>query len=164
MLDDFLSTKMQYPTSKNSLIQQNKPTLQSKRLKNHDRIIYVSGLFSPPKKQEIPVGLVKETEEWRSLFTMILIAGFGLVMLTISVIGSYGKLATNRLEEHEQMLVKRLESMRVEKALMQEEVVALKTSPEYIELIARKELGLVHSSELIYYLPPSEEDSFRKDL
>ena len=47
---------------------------------------------------------------------------------------------------------------------MQEEVTALKTSPEYIELIARKELGLVHSSELIYYLPPSEEDSSRKDL
>ena len=54
--------------------------------------------------------------------------------------------------------------MRVEKTLMQEEVTALKTSPEYIELIARKELGLVHSSELIYYLPPSEEDSSRKDL
>ena len=162
-MDDFLSTKMQYPTSKNSLIWQNKPALQSKRLKNHDRIIYVSGLFSPPKTQESPVGLVKETEEWRSLFTMVLIAGFGLAMLMISVIGSYGKLATSRLEEHEQMLVKRLESMRLEKALMQEEIVALKTSPEYIELIARKELGLVHSSELIYYLPPSLENYSRNN-
>ena len=95
---------------------------------------------------------------------MVLIAGFGVVMLMISVIGSYGILATTRLEVYEQMLVQRLESMRVEKTLMQEEVTALKTSPEYIELIARKELGLVHSSELIYYLPPSEEDSSRKDL
>ena len=95
---------------------------------------------------------------------MVLIAGFGVVMLMISVIGSYGILATTQLEVHEQMLVQRLESMRAEKTLMQEEVTALKTSPKYIELIARKELGLVHSSELIYYLPPSEEDSSRKDL
>ena len=95
---------------------------------------------------------------------MVLIAAFGVVMLMISIIGSYGILATTRLEAHEQMLVQRLESMRIEKTLMQEEVTALKTSPEYIELIARKELGLVHSSELIYYLPPSEEESSRKDL
>ena len=155
---------MQYPTSKNSLSQQNKPVVQSKRLKNHDRILYVNGLFSPPKTRESPVGLVKESEEWRSLFTMVLIAGFGVVMLMISVIGSYGILATTRLEVYEQRLVQRLESMRVEKTLMQEEVTALKTSPEYIELIARKELGLVHSSELIYYLPPSEEDSSSKEL
>ena len=60
---------MQYPTSKNSLKQQNKPVEQSKLLKNHDRILYVNGLFSPPKVQETPVvGMAKETEEWRSLF------------------------------------------------------------------------------------------------
>ena len=151
---------MQYPTSKNSLKQQNKPVEQSKLLKNHDRILYVSGLFSPPKVQETPVvGMAKETEEWRSLFSMVLIAGFGVVMLIISVIGSYGILATSRLEAHEQMLLQKLESMKVEKTLMQEEVLALKTSPEYIELIARKELGLVHSTELIYYLTPSAKDS-----
>ena len=54
--------------------------------------------------------------------------------------------------------------MKVEKTLMQEEVLALKISPEYIELIARKELGLVHSTELIYYLPPSTVDSSRTDF
>ena len=43
----------------------------------------------------------KETEEWRSLFTMVLIAGFGAIMLVISVIGSYGINATNRLVEYE---------------------------------------------------------------
>ena len=85
-------------------------------------------------------------------------------MLMISVIGSYGILATSRLEAHERMLLQKLESMKVEKTLMHEEVLALKTSPEYIELIARKELGLVHSTELIYYLPPSAEDSSRTDF
>ena len=32
--------------------------------------------------------VAKESEEWRSLFTMFLIAGFGAVMLLISVIGN----------------------------------------------------------------------------
>ena len=148
---------MLYPTAKNSLNKQNRPAVQTKRLKNHDRILYVNGLFSPPKSQENTVGLAKESEEWRSLFTMVLIAGFGAVMLLISVIGSYGILATNRLEVHEQILVQKLDSMSLEKILMTEEIAALKTNPAYIELIARKQLGLVRNGEVIFYLPESDE-------
>ena len=131
--------------------------VKSKRLKNHDRILYVNGLFSPPKSQENCVGVAKESEEWRSLFTMVLIAGFGGVMLLISVIGNYGILETNRLEEHEQSLVQKLDSMQVEKILMTEAIAALKTSPAYIELIARKQLGLVRRGEIVFYLPESSE-------
>ena len=148
---------MLYPTTKNSLNKQNRPAVQSKRLKNHDRILYVNGLFSPPKSQENTVGLAKESEEWRSLFTMVLIAGFGAVMLLISVIGSYGLLATNRLEAHEQILVQKLDSIGLEKLLMTEEIAALKTNPAYIELIARKQLGLVRAGEIVFYLPESAE-------
>jgi cell division protein FtsB len=148
---------MLYPTAKNSLNKQNRPTMQSKRLKNHDRILYVNGLFSPPKSQENTVSLAKESEEWSSLFTMVLIAGFGAVMLLISVIGNYGILATNRLEEHEQILVQKLDSMILEKVLMTEEIAALKTNPAYIELIARKQLGLVRTGEVIFYLPESAD-------
>ena len=78
-------------------------------------------------------------------------------MLMISVIGNYGIMATNRLEAHEQKLVQKLESMELEKVLMAEEVDALKTNPAYIELIARKQLGLVRSGELIFFLPESIE-------
>ena len=148
---------MLYPTAKNSLNKQNRPALQSKRLKNHDRILYVNGLFSPPKSQENTVGLAKESEEWRSLFTMVLIAGFGAVMLLISVIGSYGILATNRLDAHEQTLAQKLDSMVLEKVLMTEEISALKTNPAYIELIARKQLGLVRTGEVIFYMPELAE-------
>ena len=154
---------MQYPTAKKSLNQQVKPVIQKKLLKNHDRILYVNGLFTPPKSEERPMVSTKETEEWRSLFTMVLIAGFGAIMLVISVIGSYGINATNQLEAYEQKLTQQIESMRIEKTLKNEEINALKTNPEYIELIARKNLGLVHASELIYYLPPSEKNSYLKN-
>ena len=154
---------MQYPTAKKSLKQQARPVIQTKLLKNHDRILYVNGLFTPPKSEERPLVSAKETEEWRSLFTMVLIAGFGAIMLVISVIGSYGINATNKLEAYEQKLTQQIESMHIEKALKHEEINALKTNPEYIELVARKNLGLVHSSELIYYIPPSETNSFHKD-
>ena len=53
--------------------------------------------------------------------------------------------------------------MHIEKALKHEEINALKTNPEYIELVARKNLGLVHASELIYYIPPTETNSYQKD-
>ena len=86
---------------------------------------------------------------------MVLIAGFGAVMLLISVIGNYGILATNRLEEHEQILVQKLDSMILEKVLMTEEIAALKTNPAYIELIARKQLGLLRTGEVVFYLPES---------
>ena len=148
---------MLYPTAKNSLNKQTRPAVQSKRLKNHDRILYVNGLFSPPKSPENSVGLAKESEEWSSLFTMVLIVGFGAVMLLISVIGSYGTLATHRLESHAQILIQKLDSMSLEKILMTEEIAALKTNPAYIELIARKQLGLVRTGEVIFYLPESDE-------
>ena len=141
---------MQYPTAKKSLKKQARPVIQTKLLKNHDRILYVNGLFTPPKSEERPVVSAKETEEWRSLFTMVLIASFGEIMLVISVIGSYGIIATNQLEAYEQKLTQQIESMRIEKTLKQEEINALKTNPEYIELVARKNLGLVHASAVSY--------------
>ena len=154
---------MQYPTTKKSLKQQARPVIKTKLLKNHDRILYVNGLFTPPKSEERPVVSAKETEEWRSFFTMVLIAGFGAIMLVISVIGSYGINATNQLEAYEKKLTKQIESMRIEKTLKHEEINALKTNPEYIELVARKNLGLVHASELIFYLPQTETNSYHKD-
>ena len=69
---------MQFPTAKNSLNKQSRQGVQSKRLKNHDRILYINGLFAPPKSQDQISSYEKESEEWRSLFTMILIAGFGM--------------------------------------------------------------------------------------
>ena len=154
---------MQYPTAKKSLKQQVRPVIQTKLLKNLDRILYVNGLFTPPKSEERPVVSAKETEEWRSLFTMVLIAGFGAIMLVISVIGSYGINATNQMAAYEQKLTHQIESMRIEKALKHEKINALKTNPEYIELVARKNLGLVHAREFIYYLPPSEKNPYHKD-
>ena len=150
---------MPYPINKISLKKQKKTVAQSKRLKNHDRILYINGLFSPPKLQENSVGLAKESEEWRSLFTMFLIAGFGAVMLLISVIGNYGILATNRLETLEQTLIQALDSMQLDKILMNEEIAALKTNPAYIELIARKQLGLVRKGEVVFYLPESSKSN-----
>ena len=119
---------MQFPTAKNSLNKQSRQGVQAKRLKNHDRILYINGLFAPPKSQDQISSHEKESEEWRSLFTMFLIAGFGAVMLLISVIGNYGILATNRLETHEQTLIQALDSMELDKILMNEEIAALNLS------------------------------------
>ena len=100
---------MQFPTAKKSLKQQARPVIQTKLLKNHDRILYDNGLFTPPKSEERPLVSAKETEEWRALFTMVLIASFGAVMLVISVIGRYGINATNQLEAYERKVTQQIE-------------------------------------------------------
>jgi hypothetical protein len=41
--------------------------------------------------------------------------------------------------------------MELEKVLMTEEIAALKTNPAYVELIARKQLGLVRTGEVVFY-------------
>ena len=58
----------------------------------------------------------------------------------------------------EDLLIKKLNSMQLEKILMTEEIDALKTNPAFIELVARKQLGLVRSGELIFYLPESTKN------
>ncbi len=39
---------MQYQVSKKTLLQQVRPPIREKKLKNQDRILYVNGLFNPP--------------------------------------------------------------------------------------------------------------------
>ena len=63
-------------------------------------------------------------------------------MLVITVIGSYGINATNRLVAYEKKLNEQIESMRIKKALKHEEINALKTNPEYIEPVSYTHLTL----------------------
>lgn len=125
-------------------------------LKNRDRVLFVRGLFNPPREQDLlSETRKKENEQWRSLFSIGLLAAFGIVMLLISLIGDYGVLATHALQQREIRLLSKWTEQKEQQALLLEEIHALRTNPAYIEAVARRELGLVHSNELIYHLPES---------
>ena len=54
-------------------------------------------------------------------------------------------------------LEKEIESVRKSNKKLTEEISALKNDPLYIEKLARKELGLIRSGEVIYKLKPDKE-------
>ena len=147
---------MQYPTFKRFLRRQNSSASRMRTLKNQDRVLYVRGLFNPPREHD-PLSETekKEKEQWRSLFSIGLLAGFGIVMLLISLVGDYGVLATHALKQRELRLLGQQAEQQEQQTLLLEEIHALRTSPAYIEVVARKELGPVHANELIYHLPES---------
>ena len=123
-------------------------------LKNQDRIVYVRGLFAPPKGEEgLRVG--REAAEWQALFTMVLLASFVLVIGLIMVVGDYGWLAIQTLEAREQRLQAELVSMQQDEARLWQEVIALRSDPVYLEATARTMLGLAKPAERILRLPES---------
>ena len=123
-------------------------------LKNQDRIVYVRGLFAPPKGED-GLRVDREAAEWQALFTMVLLASFVLVIGLIMVVGDYGWLAIEKLEAREQQLQAELLSMQTDEERLRREVVALRSDPVYLEATARTMLGLAKPAERILRLPES---------
>ena len=91
--------------------------------------------------------------EVRSISMMGLLIGFLLIMTLVGVVGDYGVLATSRLNDQDFRLRHKMQEMRAQEQELLAEVQALRTSSEYIDFLARRDLGLVKLDELIYYLP-----------
>ena len=131
------------------------PNSRQKRGKQNqnakERVLYIWGLFSPPKPSAVQA---KQADtEIRSISMMGLLIGFLLIMTLVGVVGDYGVLATSRLNDQDFRLRHEMQDMRVQEQELLAEVQALRTSSEYIDFLARRDLGLVKLDELIYYLP-----------
>ena len=123
-------------------------------LKNQDRIVYVRGLFVPPKGED-GLRVDREAAEWQALFTMVLLTSFVLVIGLIMVVGDYGWLAIQQMEVREQQLQAELVSMQADEERLRRKVVALRSEPVYLEATARTMLGLAKPAERILRLPES---------
>lgn len=113
-------------------------------------------LKSETKKQETEVSL-------RSTLVVFLL--FGAFFVIIAFLGKYGILAFNEMETHQQQLIQDIEVLHNQEQKLLQEVDALQNNPAYIEALARKELGLVHKDEVIYFLRSPEvekEDKTQK--
>ena len=117
-----------------------------------ERVLYIWGLFSHPPKPSAVRAKHADTEI-RSISMTGLLIGFLLIMTLVGVVGDYGVLATSRLNDQDLRLRHEMQEMRVQEQELLAEVQALRTSSEYIDFLARRDLGLVKLDELIYYLP-----------
>ena len=121
-----------------------------------ERVQYIQGLFSPPKpKTNDPQPAQKEVEEWRNLSTLGLLITFAVIMVLISLVGDYGLFATAKLNNKEEQLLTMLQRMEVEEENLLNTIHALHYSSGYLEALARVELGLAKTDEILYYLPRS---------
>ena len=119
--------------------------------KKRDPILFSKNFYSPAEKAK-PKEKNTETDGLlRS--TLILFLLFGTFIILIAFFGEYGILAFRGLEQKEQNLTEEIQTLKKQEQNLLQEIDALKNNPEYIESLARKELGLVRKDEVIYFLP-----------
>lgn len=132
-----------------------RPTSPTTVVRKDDRVLYIRGLFAPPKEQEPDTfRKTQESEEWRQLFSIGLLLSFGLIVGIISVVGDYGLWSRGQMTDRKVQLEEEISELRHQKAQLRQEIVALRESPAYLEQVARQELGLVGKKDHIYLVFP----------
>lgn len=84
-------------------------------------------------------------------------AGCIIFILFFTVFGDKGLLRIYELRHDKSRIDTRLTEAKVENEKLKLEIVALKTDRRYLESIARKDLGLVRSNEVIYQFPQEKK-------
>ena len=76
-------------------------------------------------------------------------------VILILFLPSYTKMQD--LRSRNQQYEKQIEELKKEKAMLLEEEHRLKTDPEYLEQVIRKEMGVIKKGEMIYRVVPSSK-------
>lgn len=84
-------------------------------------------------------------------------AGCIIFILFFTVFGDKGLLRIYELKQDKEKVDARLSTAREENEKLKHNIHALKTDRRYIESIARKDLGLVRSNEVIYQFAPDKK-------
>jgi cell division protein FtsB len=82
-------------------------------------------------------------------FLLILIPFFALMVAWLGF-GERGFVHLYRMEKERQEYVEKIQSLESENQRLLEEINRLRTDQEYIESVARRELGLIKDNEIIY--------------
>lgn len=92
---------------------------------------------------------------WKARAPFLVAAGIALLAVLFTVFREMGIVETWRLGNTRDRIVGENARLREENARLRAEVDKLKTSPAYIEEIARKELGLIRKKENVIVLDRS---------
>jgi cell division protein FtsB len=83
-------------------------------------------------------------------YTFLIVIGFILFILLYSFFGERGLRRVFILKKELKEIESDCQNLRAENDVLKETVYLLKNDKKYMEKIAREELGLVRSEELIY--------------
>jgi len=107
---------------------------------------------------------------WKPRLPLLVAGGIALLLVLFSLFREMGIVGTWKLYRTNQQALEENAKLRDENRRLQEEVEKLRTSPSYIEEIARKELGLIGEKENVIVLdrkkdapapPPARKGSGR---
>ena len=83
----------------------------------------------------------------RTVALMLLVSG---IFLLVSFFGEYGVFAKYRLQARRVLLEQEVDSLKQQILNLHAETEALRTNPQVIEAMARRELGMARADEVIY--------------
>ena len=81
---------------------------------------------------------------------IILAALLGLLLIALGILGNNGIITYTQLKRNYKEMQQRVEKLDKENQKLVEEINQLRDNPEYIERIAREELGMVKPGEVLY--------------
>lgn len=84
-------------------------------------------------------------------------AGCIAFILFFTIFGDKGLLRIHELRQDKARIDTRLKDTKAENERLKREIVALKSDRRYLESIARRDVGLVRSNELIYQFPQEKK-------
>ncbi len=90
----------------------------------------------------------------------------GLLMMAVLVhdlFGARGFLAMRRQQQEKLKLGQDIQKIQQENGELTDKIQRLKTDPEYIERLAREQMGLARPGEHVFKLPPKEKEEPRTE-
>ena len=87
---------------------------------------------------------------WNKKKIFISLSLFVAIVGLLTIFGDRGLIRVYKLSKERDSIKNYNERIKAENTAMKEEMELLKTDDKYIELIARKELGMVGRNELVY--------------
>jgi len=87
---------------------------------------------------------------WNKRKYFISLSLFVAIVGLLTIFGDRGLIRVYKLSKERDSIKNYNERIKAENTAMKEEMELLKTDDKYIELIARKELGMIGTNELVY--------------
>ncbi|MGH9815398.1 MAG: FtsB family cell division protein [Candidatus Acidiferrales bacterium] len=122
----------------------------------------VAARRKPAKKTAKPTAARRASDFLRMHFWAIL----GLLMMAVlmhDVFGGRGFLAMRRQQQEVRKIQQAIEQISQENRELTDKVHRLKTDPQYIERLAREQMGLSRPGEHVFKLPPKEKTEPRPE-
>jgi len=82
------------------------------------------------------------------------------IILFLVLFSRGGIMKMKHLEKELSQISEQNNKLHEENKTLRQEIMLLKNSPEYIEELARKELGLIKKDELIYHLKKTNQQRY----